>query len=107
MLPTEKATSQTHSDAQSHEGPSEIHLHSHAPGPLSTGSISRDNLNVLTVDWDGPDDPENPKKYVSTSFSLPSLRLIVSTFVVGVSKRSGEQPSSSLRSHSLAPSPPR
>lgn len=105
MLPTEKATSQTHGDAPSHEGPSETHWHSHAPGPMSTDSIGHDN--VLTVDWDGPDDPENPKKYASTSFSLPKLHLIASMFVVGALKRSGEQPSSSLRSHSLVPSPPR
>jgi hypothetical protein len=109
MFATEKATSQTHSDAQpeSHEGPSETHWHSGAPGPLSTGSTSHDNLNVLTVDWEGPDDPENPQKYASTSFSQPSLRLIASMFVVGASNRSGEQPLSSPLSHSLAPSPPR
>ncbi len=35
---------------------------------LPTGSQDEDNDDVIWIDWEGPDDPENPKKYVLNLF---------------------------------------
>ncbi len=40
-----------------------------APSP-KTGVDTPADDDVLIIDWDGPDDPENPKKYVCTLFIL-------------------------------------
>ena len=37
---------------------------SHLSPPGSTRLGDADD-RILTVDWDGPDDPENPRKYAS------------------------------------------
>jgi hypothetical protein len=100
MSSTGKAISRTYSDA--HNETSEVHGHSrrtssqdHPPSPNSTND--HDN-SVLIVDWNGPDDPENPRKCGLISFSL-CVRLTISQFIVGGSDRNGEQSLSCLRSH--------
>ena len=69
----EKAIFEAHSDA--HGETSEVNSHSHTI-PTQTHLLPP-NLavadNVLTVDWDGPDDPENPRKYAPTSLFLSEL----------------------------------
>ncbi|KAI0002444.1 MFS polyamine transporter [Russula compacta] len=64
MSSTERAVSQIYSDA--HKGPSAIHspttLTQSRPLDLSSTQASGDD-HVLTVDWDGPDDPENPRNW--------------------------------------------
>lgn len=100
MSSTGKPISRTQGDA--HDETSEVHSHSrrtspqgHPPSPHSTSDGS-----VLIVDWDGPDDPENPRKCGLISFSLSlCVRLTISQFIVGGSDGSGEQPSSCPRSH--------
>ena len=47
---------------------SEAHLPStltpsHLTLPSSVASTRANDNHILTVDWDGPDDPENPRKY--------------------------------------------
>jgi len=73
MSSTGKAISRTHSDA--HDETSEVHSHSRRTSsqghPLSPHSTS--GGSVLIVDWNGPDDPENPRKCGPISFNL-SLR---------------------------------
>jgi hypothetical protein len=51
-----------HSNA--HDEHSETHLPSSlTPSHLSPpGSIRASDDRILIVDWDGPDDPENPRK---------------------------------------------
>jgi hypothetical protein len=74
----EKATfsSETRNDAHHDEETSETNCHSQTSTPqghfLIQNSTGHDGS--LTVDWDGPDDPEHPRKYVLSSFSL-CLRL--------------------------------
>lgn len=46
--------------------------------------------DVLVVDWDGPSDPENPKKCVLSVIS--ALLITNCTYTVGQSVRSGPQP---------------
>ena len=48
-----------------HDEHSETQLSStQTPGHLSPpGSARASDDRILTVDWDGPDDPENPRKY--------------------------------------------
>ena len=73
MFSTEKAIFETHSD--SHGETSEANCHSHTTPPrthLLPPKRAIDD-NVLIVDWDGPDDPENPRKYASTSLPLSEL----------------------------------
>jgi hypothetical protein len=68
----ENATSETHNDSHHHDEISETHRHSHTSTLqgrlLSQNSTNHDN--ILTVDWDGPDDPENPRKYALSPFSF-------------------------------------
>jgi hypothetical protein len=61
MSTTEKGTTLNHNNA--HDEHSKTHpptlTRGHASPP---GSTSGDD-HILTVGWDGPDDPENPRKY--------------------------------------------
>ena len=66
MFTTENVSSLHHNDAHEEHSktrPSSTLTENH-PLPPSTASSTHDlNDHVLTVDWDGPDDPENPRKY--------------------------------------------
>ena len=59
MSTTEKAISTIDHNARDE--------HSKANPPLTCGHLlppsSTSDDHILTVDWDGPDDPENPRKY--------------------------------------------
>jgi hypothetical protein len=82
------------------------HSETHPPSTLTDGhllppsSISGDH--ILTVDWDSPDDPENPRKYVRHYFPSAFVSMWLHMYVVGTSARSGVPPSSCLRSPSSA-----
>ena len=83
------------SHSSAHDGHSESHLSS-TPTPshlaLAPPSCSRaSDDRILTVDWDGPDDPENPRKYASRMTSISALTSIGYLYVVGASARSGKQ----------------
>jgi hypothetical protein len=43
------------------------HSETHPPSTLTHGHLSPQSNtsgdHILAVDWDGPDDPENPRKY--------------------------------------------
>ena len=61
----EKAVSNNHNDH--HDKSNETHNHSRGTTPaeghiLSSDSAHSSDDGPLTVDWDGPDDPENPRK---------------------------------------------
>jgi hypothetical protein len=71
------------------------------------GSTRASDDRILTVDWDGPDDPENPRKYALDIYIFSAFAPTDYFHVVGASARSGKQQSSCLRSRSLVPSPPR
>ena len=60
---TEKDMSLNHNSV--HDEHSGTHLPSAlTPSHLSPPSSTRaSDDRILTVDWDGPDDPENPRKY--------------------------------------------
>jgi hypothetical protein len=45
-----------------HDEHSKAHIPTLTRGHLSPPS-SADDDHILTVDWDGPNDPENPRKY--------------------------------------------
>ena len=108
MDPTERAIS--HANVDAHDEPSEAHW-----GSCTTLAHPKPNLlppngtideNVITVGWDGPDDPDNPRKCAST---LPLFRVWLTVFfymiVAGAPGGSGELPLLCLPSHSSAPSP--
>ena len=38
---------------------------------------NKDDEDVLIVDWDGPDDPQNPKKYVLYLFDYEPISFVV------------------------------
>jgi hypothetical protein len=67
MPPIEEVMSRTDTE---HGDPNEANQtqpqHSQA---LVLDNTTDSNPNVLTIDWDGPDDPENPRKYAFTSTS--------------------------------------
>jgi hypothetical protein len=63
MLPMVRGTSRTRSDAASHDEAGEAYRQSLTTSAQGSLNSSSSDDNVLTVDWDGPDDPENPKKY--------------------------------------------
>lgn len=44
-----------------HSSTHDENTETHLPSPLTPTQASDDH--ILTVDWDGPDDPENPRKY--------------------------------------------
>jgi len=75
MSSTGKAISRAYSDA--HDETSEVHGHSRGTSsqgqpPLASPNSTSDD-SVLIVDWNGPDDPENPRKCGLISvLSLPS-----------------------------------
>ena len=61
----EKAVSNDHNDQ--HDKCNETHGHSRSITPAEDHILSSDSAHsnddaALTVDWDGPDDPENPRK---------------------------------------------
>jgi hypothetical protein len=56
MSSTEKAASQPHT----HDEPSAVPSLKTQDGDLLT--TPNDINNLITVDWNGPDDPENPRK---------------------------------------------
>ncbi len=68
MYPTERAIS--HADIDARDEPGEAHWRSctilaHSkPGLLAPNDTIDEK--VITVDWDGPDDLENPRKYAFT-----------------------------------------
>jgi len=73
MFSTDKTMSEAHSDV--HGETNEVISHSHTPRTqthLLPPNRAVDD-NVLIVGWDGPDDPENPRKYVPTSLPLSEL----------------------------------
>jgi hypothetical protein len=75
MSATEKATAQTRGDPHDEITSNETHQHSFVPsakGHLLPRNDSSDG-NVLTVDWDGSDDPKNPRKYIALSPFVSSL----------------------------------
>ena len=79
----EKATSETHNDSHDHNEASETHRHSRT-STLQGRLLSQDSTNhdnILTVDWDGPDDPENPRKYALSSFSFCVRRRLTALHV--------------------------
>ena len=78
MFSAEKAIFETHND--SHGETSEANCHPHTTPPRTHLLPSKRVIddNVLIVDWDGPDDPENPRKYVSTSLPLSELVSLLS-----------------------------
>ena len=62
----ERDMSLNHNSAHDSDKPGEVHLSS-TPTPshlAPSNSIQASDDRILTVDWDGPDDPENPRKYV-------------------------------------------
>ena len=66
-FPMEKAVSTTNDDHRDRSTTDETHTHSRgtlAEGHsiLSPNSAQARDDNALTIDWDGPDDPENPRK---------------------------------------------
>jgi hypothetical protein len=77
MSSTGKAISRAHNDA--HDETSEVRTGSHSrrtstqgQPPLASPNSTSDD-SVLVVDWNGPDDPENPRKCGLISvLSLPS-----------------------------------
>jgi hypothetical protein len=60
MSTTEKAMSLNRNDA--HDEHSKTDSRTLTRGHLSSPSGTSDD-HILTVDWDGPNDPENPRKY--------------------------------------------
>jgi hypothetical protein len=60
--------------------------HDHLSPPSGTSSD-----HILTVDWDSPDDPENPRKYARHHFPSAFVSMLLQMFVVGTSARSGAQ----------------
>jgi hypothetical protein len=64
MSTTENVMSLHPNDAHEEQGktrPISTLTENHLLPPSSTHDLDD---HVLTVDWDGPDDPENPRKYV-------------------------------------------
>ncbi|KAG2135087.1 MFS polyamine transporter [Suillus clintonianus] len=64
--------------------PNSVHRipeHSHSPKPYNTSNskvLASTNTDVLIVDWDGPDDPQNPKNW---SFKRKwAATIIISSF---------------------------
>jgi hypothetical protein len=64
----EKAVSKTNNNHRDKSTTNETYTHSRSITPAEGHTIlspnsdqARDN-NALTIDWDGPDDPENPRK---------------------------------------------
>jgi hypothetical protein len=60
MSTTEKAMSLNRNNA--HDEHSMTHPPTLTRGHLSPPSSTSDD-HILAVDWDGPNDPENPRKY--------------------------------------------
>jgi hypothetical protein len=79
MSSTEGTTSQTHRDLHEEIASSDTHQHSLTPSATTGHLLPRNGTsdnNVLFVDWDGPDDPENPRKYTALSaFVSPFLHV--------------------------------
>jgi len=56
-----------------HTSAHDEHTETHPPliltpsqlSPPSSTQLGDGDDRILTVDWDGPDDPENPRKYAS------------------------------------------
>lgn len=68
MSTAKNAMSPHYSDAReehSKSGPTSTLTESHLSPPSSTPDLDG---HSLTVDWDGPDDPENPRKYAHHHF---------------------------------------
>lgn len=67
-FPMEKAVSKANNDDHDKSTTNEIRTHSRSITPaeghtiLSPNSPQARDDNALTIDWDGPDDPENPRK---------------------------------------------
>lgn len=63
----DKAVSVSEAHNDNRDKSSETHGHSRSTTPaeghiLSSDSAHASDDNALMVDWDGPDDPENPRK---------------------------------------------
>ena len=56
----EKAPSKANNDHHGKSG--ETYTHSSGSTTPAEGHTRASHDNALTVDWDGPDDPENPRK---------------------------------------------
>jgi hypothetical protein len=57
----EKALSEAHNDHHDKSGETYSHS-SRSTNPAEGHTRTSHDTNALTVDWDGPDDPENPRK---------------------------------------------
>ena len=71
MSTTENSTSFHHDDAREEHvktRPTSTLTESHLLPPSSTHDL---NDHIVTVDWDGPDDPENPRKYARHHIPFP------------------------------------
>lgn len=79
MDPTERAIS--HADVDARDESSGAHWGSCTtlahPKPDLLPPNSTIDEGVITVGWDGPDDPDNPRKYAST---LPLFRIYLFFF---------------------------
>lgn len=84
------------------------------PNDEDDGEVASSQDDVLIVDWDGPDDPMDPKKYVYLLALAHSPKAAHRTCnahtdpvpAAGHTRRNGPPPRSSPRSPSSAPSPP-
>lgn len=81
-----------------------------SPKALEAGYVtaSQEKDEVIIVDWDGPDDPSNPKKCVylmfcrqsKTNYYTSVLHHLPVLYAVGLIKQNGSRQSSSLHSPS-------
>ena len=97
--PIEKSTQ--HTDPEHEDGSEKNNL---PPlGLVNEKGNTKNDEDVLIVDWDGPDDPQNPKKSAVTIRSALMCMTYCVT-IAGASSANGPQLPSSPRSHSSAPS---
>ncbi|OJA17353.1 hypothetical protein AZE42_13196 [Rhizopogon vesiculosus] len=52
----------------------------HVPEQSNPQKLLQVDTDVLVVDWDGPDDPHNPKNPVSSSMIAPASSQVAATF---------------------------
>jgi len=58
----EKVLSKAHNDHHDKSGETHSHSSTSRSATPAEGHTRASHDNPLTVDWDGPDDPQNPRK---------------------------------------------